>query len=48
MNHTTTSIYLNIDGDHHHHQSNRNVTCPMKYCHNGGQCVVVKNHLKCL
>jgi len=48
MNHTATSIYLNIHDDHHHHQSNTNVTCPTKYCHNEGQCVVVENHLKCL
>lgn len=43
MNRTTTSVYLDISQDH------RNVTCSnFKYCNNRGQCLIIKNQLKCL
>ncbi|CAF0966327.1 unnamed protein product [Adineta steineri] len=46
MNRTTTSVYLDID---HHNQLNRNLTCSsLKDCHNRGQCIIIKNQLKCL
>ncbi|CAF2806786.1 unnamed protein product [Rotaria sp. Silwood2] len=49
MNHTTTSVYLNIDNHHHHHQSNINVTCSsLKNCHDHGQCIIINNQMKCV
>ncbi len=45
MNHTTTSVYLNIDP----HSSNGTVACAsLKYCHQQGQCLMIGNQLKCL
>ncbi|CAF4736185.1 unnamed protein product [Rotaria sp. Silwood1] len=48
MNRTTTSVYLNIDDDHHY-QSNINLTCSsLKYCHDRGQCIIINNQIKCV
>ncbi|CAF0904543.1 unnamed protein product [Adineta steineri] len=49
INHTTTSISINVDESPIINRLNISVTCDnLKICHNQGQCIIINHQMKCL